>query len=168
MVLRSGGRLIRRVVLTLVGAAVLGVGVVLLAAPGPGFLVIALGFFILSLEYEWARRRFESARRQATDLADKAAANRLSTAFTILFALGAMAAGAVWIAVDGLPASGPWTGGSLIFSGLVIMATILVSLRQAASARAAGRPTRADLLQRREGAGRTPEDREATGAHTGR
>lgn len=148
MLLARGWRLVRRVVLTLVGVAVLGVGVVLLAAPGPGFLVIALGFFILSLEYTWARRRFESARRQAADLADRAAASVASTTFTIVFALGTVAAGIVWIVVTDLPAAGPWTGGSLIFSGLVILSTILVSLWQAARARAAGEPTPAELLER--------------------
>ena len=45
--------------MTVVGVAVLALGIALLALPGPGVLVIALGFFILSSEYEWARRRFE-------------------------------------------------------------------------------------------------------------
>ncbi len=144
--LGRGARLVRRIVLTVVGVAVLSVGVVLLAAPGPGFLVIALGFFILSVEYDWARRRFEYARRKAADLADQAAASRLSTTFTIVFALGTVAAGIIWIVRTDLPASGPWTGGSLIFSGLVILATIIVSLEQARRARAAGQPTPAELL----------------------
>jgi Putative transmembrane protein (PGPGW) len=148
--LGRGVRLGRRILLTVLGVAVLGVGVVLLAAPGPGFLVIALGFFILSIEYDWARRRFEYARKKAADLADQAAASVLSTTFTIIFALGTIAAGIVWIIVTDLPASGPWAGGSLIFSGLVILSTILVSLRQAARARAAGEPTPADLLERPE------------------
>jgi uncharacterized protein (TIGR02611 family) len=146
-----GARLARRIALTVLGVAVLVVGVVLLAAPGPGFLVIALGFFILSVEYDWARRRFEYARKKAADLADQAAASILSTTFTIVFALGTLAAGIVWIVVPDLPASGPWTGGSLVFSGLVILSTILVSLWQAARARAAGEPTPAELLdQQRE------------------
>jgi uncharacterized protein (TIGR02611 family) len=133
-----GARFARRIVLTVTGVVVLAVGVVLLAAPGPGFLVIALGFGILSVEYDWARRYFERARRKAADLAAAAAENVLSTAFTIVFAVGTVAAGIVWLVVDRLPASGPWTGGSLILSGLVILATILVSLWQASRAKAAG------------------------------
>ncbi len=55
--------------MTVLGLAVLGLGVALLALPGPGVLVIALGFLILSTEYDWARRRFEIARDKAADLA---------------------------------------------------------------------------------------------------
>ncbi|MGF7236696.1 MAG: PGPGW domain-containing protein [Frankia sp.] len=147
--LGRGVRLARRIVVTVAGVAVLALGGVLLVAPGPGFLVIALGFFILSVEYEWARRQFEYAREKAADLADQAAASRLSTTFTITFALGAIAAGIIWIAKTDLPAAGPWTGGSLIFSGLVILATIIVSLEQARRARAAGEPTPAEILEER-------------------
>ncbi|EFC85414.1 hypothetical protein FrEUN1fDRAFT_1401 [Parafrankia sp. EUN1f] len=150
IVLNRSGRLIRRIVLTVVGLAVLGLGVAMLALPGPGFLIIALGFFILSLEYEWARHRFEQARQKAADLADQAAANALSSAFTIVFGLGMVAAGVAWIAVDTLPASSPWSGGSLIFSGLVVLATMIVSLWQARQAREAGLPTPAELLDQRE------------------
>lgn len=128
---RSTTRVVRRVLVTAVGAVVLGTGFVLLAAPGPGFLVIALGLLILGTEYEWARRHAEAARRKAADLADKAAANRVSASFTVLFALGAMGAGIVWGLVETLPGSSWWTGGSLVVSGLVILATIVASLWQA-------------------------------------
>src|SRR5512142_2848445 len=104
-VVRSTTRVVRRVLVTAVGAVVLGTGVVLLAAPGPGFLVIALGLLILGTEYEWARRHAEAARRKAADLADKAAANRVSASFTVLFALCAMGAGIVWGLVETLPGS---------------------------------------------------------------
>lgn len=140
-------RLIRRVAVTLAGLAVLGLGVAMLALPGPGFLVVALGFFILSLEYEAARHRFEQARRKAADLADQAAANIWSTAFAVLFGIGMVAAGVGWIILEDLPGSSPWSGGSLIFSGLVVIATIAVSLWQARQARAAGLPTPAELLE---------------------
>ncbi|SBW22433.1 PGPGW domain-containing protein [Protofrankia symbiont of Coriaria ruscifolia] len=148
--LNRSARLIRRIVVSTVGVAVLGVGVALLALPGPGFLVIALGFFVLSLEYEWARRQFEQARRKAADLADQAAASVWSSAFTILFGLGMVAVGVAWIVVKTLPFSSPWTGGSMIFGGVVILATILFSLWQAKQARDAGEPTPAELLDREE------------------
>jgi hypothetical protein len=145
-VLNTGARVLRRVILTSLGLAVLGIGIALLALPGPGFLVVALGFFILSLEYEWARSRFEAARQKAADLADQAAANVWSTAFTIMFGLGMIAAGVAWIVIDTLPASSGWTGGCIIFSGLIVLTTMIVSLWQARQARAAGMPTPAELL----------------------
>jgi hypothetical protein len=145
-VLNRSARVLRRVVVTSVGLAVLGLGIAMLALPGPGFLVVALGFFILSLEYEWARSRFESARQKASDLADQAAANVWSTTFTIVFGLAMIAAGVAWIVVDTLPASSAWTGGSIVFSGLIVLATMIVSLWQAKQARNAGRPTPAEIL----------------------
>ncbi|SNQ48007.1 putative transmembrane protein (PGPGW) [Frankia canadensis] len=162
--LNRSAHLLRRIALTVLGVAILGVGVAMLALPGPGFLVIALGFFVLSLEYEWARRRFEQARRKAADLADQAAANALSSAFTIVFGIGMVSAGVAWIVVDSLPASSPWTGGSLIFSGLVVLSTMIVSLWQARQARLAGEPTPAELLERRDHPDRAAHsDRAATG-----
>lgn len=149
-VLNSGARLLRRIVVTLLGLAILGIGIGMLVLPGPGFLVVALGFFVLSLEYEWARSRFERARQKAADLADEAAAKPLYSALTILFGLAMVAAGTVWIVVDTLPASSPWSGGSIIFSGLVVLGTMIVSLRQARQAREAGEPTPAELLDQRE------------------
>jgi hypothetical protein len=148
--LNQSARLLRRIALTVLGVGVLGLGIAMLILPGPGFLVVALGFFILSLEYEWARRRFERARQKAADLADQAAANRFSSAFTILSGFGMIAAGVVWIVVDTLPASSPWSGGSLIFSGLVVLITMIVSLWQAKQARDAGLPTPAELLDQQE------------------
>ena len=151
MVIKSGARLARRIAVTAVGIAVLAVGVALLVLPGPGFLVIALGFFILATEYEWARRRFDAARRKAADLADQAAANKVSSAFTILFALGMMAAGVAWGSVSALPFSSWWTGATLIGSGLIVLITILVSLRQASQAKAEGRMTDAEKIELRHG-----------------
>ena len=149
MVIGSGARLVRRVVVTALGIAVLCVGVVLLVLPGPGFLVIALGFFVLATEYDWARRRFDAARHKAADLADQAAANKLSSAFTIVFALGMMAAGVIWGTVSALPFSSWWTGGTLIGSGLIVLITILVSLRQARRAKSEGRMTDAEKIELR-------------------
>ncbi len=134
MILQSSARLVRRVLVTVVGVAVLGLGVALLALPGPGVLVIALGFFILSWEYEWARRRFEAARHKAAELAQQAVAKPWSTALSILASLGLVALGIAEGTVSAFPFSSWWTGGSLIFGGLAALATILVSLAQARGA----------------------------------
>ena len=137
VILRSSARAVRRVLVTVLGVIVLGFGIVLLALPGPGVLVIALGFLILSSEYEWARRRFESARKTAADLADQAVSRPWSTALSVLASLGLIGAGIALGTVPALPFSSWWTGGSLIFGGLAALTTILVSLRQAHRARRA-------------------------------
>jgi uncharacterized protein (TIGR02611 family) len=140
MLLRSGARLLRRVVITVVGVAVLAVGVVLLVAPGPGFLVIALGLLTLSLEYDWARRRLGYVQQKVADLAELAVAKPWSTVGSVLAALALIAAGIVLGVVESLPASSWWTGGSLIAGGLIALGTILVSLYQARTARRAAVP----------------------------
>jgi hypothetical protein len=131
VIFRSSARLIRRVVVTVAGVAVLGLGIALLALPGPGVLVIALGFLILSVEYEWARRYFEMARQKASDLADQAVAKPWSTVLSIFASLGLIAAGLIWGSVSAVPFSSWWTGGSLIFGGVAALTTIIFSLRQA-------------------------------------
>lgn len=46
----------RRVAVTLLGFVVLLAGLVLLMLPGPGLVVVALGFAILATEFVWAWR----------------------------------------------------------------------------------------------------------------
>jgi uncharacterized protein (TIGR02611 family) len=51
-----GGRLAWRIGVTVVGVAVIAVGIVLLPLPGPGWLIIFAGLGLLATEYEWAAR----------------------------------------------------------------------------------------------------------------
>jgi uncharacterized protein (TIGR02611 family) len=59
-----GGRLAWRIVVTVLGAAVLAIGIVLLPLPGPGWVIIFAGLGILASEYTWARRLLSFMRRQ--------------------------------------------------------------------------------------------------------
>jgi multisubunit Na+/H+ antiporter MnhB subunit len=93
--------------------------------------VIALVFFILSTEYEWARRYFEKARTKAAEFTEQAVSKPWSAVLSILGALGLIAAGIIWGSISQLPFSSWWVGGSLIVGGLAALATIIVSLRQA-------------------------------------
>ena len=45
----------RRIVITVVGATIFLLGVVMLVTPGPGLLFIPLGLAVLSVEFAWAR-----------------------------------------------------------------------------------------------------------------
>jgi uncharacterized protein (TIGR02611 family) len=51
-----GGRLAWRVGVTVIGVAVIAVGIVLLPLPGPGWLIIFGGLGLLATEYTWAAR----------------------------------------------------------------------------------------------------------------
>jgi len=123
-------KLLRRLAITVVGLVVLLLGVVLIVAPGPGFLVIALGLLILSLEYEWARRHLDRVKSRARTVADQAAANKVSTSLSVLFALGVIGLGGVLTLTQTLPGSGLATGASLVFGGIITLSTIIYSVVQ--------------------------------------
>lgn len=76
---RSLVRGARRGGVFVVGALLVGVGVVLLLMPGPGLLVIALGFAVLATEFRWARRVRDELRRRVREAARAIAARRTSS-----------------------------------------------------------------------------------------
>jgi uncharacterized protein (TIGR02611 family) len=51
-----GGWVLWRVGVTIVGVAIIVVGIILLPLPGPGWVVIFAGLGVLATEYEWAAR----------------------------------------------------------------------------------------------------------------
>ena len=53
-----------RVVVAVIGAAVVVGGIILIPLPGPGWLIVFGGLAILSTEFEWAGRLLDFARRQ--------------------------------------------------------------------------------------------------------
>ncbi len=155
-VARSPAQLARRIAVTAAGVAILAVGVVLLIAPGPGVLVVALGFFVLGLEYEWANRYFERARRAGVELAERAVARPASTVLSVLGCLAIVAAGIVWALVDSLPGSSWWTGGSVIAGGVIALATIVVSVLHARSRPASHNGTKSGTESDTVSSSRTP------------
>jgi uncharacterized protein (TIGR02611 family) len=61
-------KVVRRVIVSVVGATVLLIGVALLVLPGPAFIVIPIGLAILATEYAWARRWLKKVRRMASNV----------------------------------------------------------------------------------------------------
>ena len=61
-------KVVRRVIVSVIGATVLLIGVALLVLPGPAFIVIPVGLAILATEYAWARRWLRKVRRMASDV----------------------------------------------------------------------------------------------------
>jgi uncharacterized protein (TIGR02611 family) len=53
-----------RLAVGVLGGAITVLGLVLIPAPGPGWLVVFLGLAVLASEFEWARRLLEYARHQ--------------------------------------------------------------------------------------------------------
>jgi len=61
-------KVVRRVIVSVVGATVLLIGIALLVLPGPAFVAIPIGLAILATEYAWARRWLRKVRRLASDV----------------------------------------------------------------------------------------------------
>jgi uncharacterized protein (TIGR02611 family) len=55
----------KRIVVTLVGFALVLAGLVMMVTPGPGLLVIVAGLAVLATEYAWAKHWLERTRAQA-------------------------------------------------------------------------------------------------------
>jgi Putative transmembrane protein (PGPGW) len=123
-------RLLRRIAVTVAGIVILAVGVVLLVAPGPGLVVIALALAVFAIEYRWARRHLATVQAHARSAALKTAASRVATASAVLFGVGAVGLGAVLVLTDLLPFSGVATGVSVAIGGLTVLVTVGYSVRE--------------------------------------
>ena len=58
-------KIVRRIIVSVVGATVLLIGIALLVLPGPVFIVIPIGLAILATEYAWARHWLRKVRQIA-------------------------------------------------------------------------------------------------------
>ena len=94
-----------RVVVGVLGAAVVVVGVVLIPLPGPGWLIVFAGLAILATEFAWAERLLTFARRKVHAWTDWVLAQSLVVR-GLIGLLGLVFAGCVlwvFVAVYGLP-----------------------------------------------------------------
>ena len=66
----------RRTVVAVIGATVLLIGVVMLATPGPGLVVIPLGLAILSIEFAWAKHWLGRVREHISNHGSRGRARR--------------------------------------------------------------------------------------------
>ncbi len=69
-------RVARRIVVAVVGATLVLIGIALFVLPGPGFVVLAAGLGVLSIEFAWARHWLRKLRRGISAAARNARINR--------------------------------------------------------------------------------------------
>lgn len=91
----------RRLLVLVVGAGVLGAGLVMLVLPGPGVIVIVAGLAILATEFAWAERTLDRTRSHAARATAKLTASRTGRVTFALSALALITGGAVVIAIVG-------------------------------------------------------------------
>jgi len=136
--------MLRRIAVTVVGTVILAVGVVLLVAPGPGLVVIALALAVFAIEYRWARRHLATVQARARSAALKTAASRVATACAVLFGVAAVGLGVVLACTDLLPLSGAGTGAGAAVGGLTVLVTTAYSVRELRRAEKTGENEDAD------------------------
>lgn len=78
-VLRFVARSSKRIAVSVVGGALVLAGIAMIVLPGPGILVVAIGFAVLGTEYAWAAAALERTKRTAGD-ASRIARDRLKSA----------------------------------------------------------------------------------------
>lgn len=88
--------IVYRALFTLAGALITLGGVVMLAAPGPAFVVIPVGLAMLAMEFTWAERWLEWAVVKADEAKRKAA--QTSAAQKALAAAACVIAAAAFVA----------------------------------------------------------------------
>ncbi|MGQ0626458.1 MAG: PGPGW domain-containing protein [Sporichthyaceae bacterium] len=128
--------LLRKSAITLAGGLIMLAGIAMIPLPGPGWLIVVLGLWVLAKEYEWADRLLDRIRDKVIDAAHVAAANKWSTAVSVLSALGMIVAGFLWATNDDLPYSSWASGGFLAGGGVLALATVVWSVQDLKKKRA--------------------------------
>jgi hypothetical protein len=151
---------VKRLLLETLGWLLVVAGIAALILPGPGLLMLFAGLVLLSQQYEWAERRVEPVRLRAL----RGAADSVETwpriVLSVLVALVILGFGVLWAVQPPAPEwwpleasywllGGPWTGVTLILSGLIALGLLVYSHR-----RFHGRPeARAELDREIDAAG---------------
>ncbi|GAB3155875.1 PGPGW domain-containing protein [Amycolatopsis sp. NPDC004378] len=131
------GKQAKRVLITVAGAVLLVVGVLLLVLPGPGLLLVLAGLLLLASEFPALERYVDPVRERAMKAAEDSVSSPLRIAGSVLAGLALLAAGIVWGTVRSLPFSGWSTGSSLILSSAILFALLIWSYRRVKTRREA-------------------------------
>jgi hypothetical protein len=123
----------KRFAVTIVGFALLALGVAMMVLPGPGILVIVAGLAVLATEYLWARRLLVRAQRQAAKVSEATVASPIRTAGAVVFGLALGTLGVAMLMASDLdvPFWGPVSSGVLLVTALILLATTYLTFRSA-------------------------------------
>lgn len=125
--IRWFGRNSKRLVVLLLGLAVLGAGIAMLVLPGPGLIVIILGFAILATEFAWAERALDRTTAKAATAASTVSANTSGKIALAISGLSMLIGGALVVAFVGDRAL---LGASVALGGAIGLATLLPAVQR--------------------------------------
>jgi uncharacterized protein (TIGR02611 family) len=117
----------KRLVVLLLGLAVLGAGLAMLVLPGPGVIVIILGLAILATEFAWAERALDRTTAKAATAATSLSANTSGRIALAISGLAMVIGGALVVAFVGDRAV---LGGSVAVGGVIGLATLLPAVQR--------------------------------------
>ncbi len=63
---------VRKIAALAIGLPIVLLGIILVPLPGPGLLVMLAGLFILSLEFDWAKKHFDSIKDRISQVVTNA------------------------------------------------------------------------------------------------
>jgi len=58
---------LKRIIVSVIGFTILIIGILMLALPGPAFIVIPLGLAILATEFIWARKILDKVKQKISE-----------------------------------------------------------------------------------------------------
>ena len=117
----------KRLMILILGTAVLLAGVAMLALPGPGVLVIILGLVILATEFAWAERMLDRTSATAAGAAARVTDNNTGRAALAVSGLAMIVGGTLGAALfPGVRV----VGISVALAGVIGLVTLLPRVRQ--------------------------------------
>ncbi len=129
----------KKLAATVLGWVLVVAGIVLVAIPGPGLLLLLAGLVILANEYVWAQRFVDPVRRRAFQAAEESVSAWWRIVVTALGGLWLAGLGVlwwinpqiprIWILGPQLPLGGWPTGSGLILSGFLVWGLLIYSIR---------------------------------------
>ncbi len=113
---------VKRLVVLVVGIAFLGAGFAMIPLPGPGFLVILIGFIVLATEFAWAERALDRVRGRAAAAAGALNEQRISRAIAAVTGVALIIGGGFTVVIFD---SHRVLGASVIFAGIFGLVVLL-------------------------------------------
>jgi len=130
----------KRVVVAVLGCALLLVGIALLVLPGPGFLMIAAALGLLATQFDWAKRPLDYAKDKAQLGVEEVGESKFRASFAVLCALGLVGVGILDLVGIHIPLVNVFTAVMLVLSGLFLVGTVAYALYRARSSAHADAP----------------------------
>ena len=113
------------------GGLLLVIGVVLLVLPGPGLLLVLAGLLVLANGFPKVQKFVAPVERRAMQAAEESVSSPLRMVLSIGTGVVLIAAGVVWwLWCTTLPLGGWPSGSSLILSGIILLALLVISYRR--------------------------------------